>query len=98
MDSTDSYAAREGDRSMLVARAVPPQAPRRASSATRQRELWTARLAVRVHGRLAVRDSPGSEDTYRTHSRERDLHRYGPHTIMGMGGTACSVWRSIARG
>ena len=83
---------------MIVARAVPPQAPRRASSATRQRELWTARLAVRVHGRLAVRDSPGSEDVYRTHSRERDLHRYGPYTIMGMGGTACSVWRSIARG
>ena len=85
MNSPDSSAAREGGRSTLVARAVPPQTSRRASSATRQREPWTARLTVRVRGRTAVRNSPGSEGTYRPRSRECEVHRSGPHTIMGVG-------------
>ena len=82
MDSTDSSAAREGGRSMLVARAVPPQAPRRASSASRQREPWTARLTESARGHLAARNSPVTEDTYRAHSRERGIHRSGPYTII----------------
>ena len=42
---------------------------------------------MRVRDRLAARDSPASEDTYRTHSCERGIHHSSLYVIMGMGGT-----------